>query len=69
MQEEIVVDVSFTSDEVKILRYCLDMAEMASVGKKVRERWFSAVADMKEKLLVAEIQLDAKHAPPPRFSF
>jgi len=69
MQDEITVDVSFTSDEVKILRYCLDMAERAKVGKGVKERWFSAVADMKEKMLVAEIQLDAKHAPPPRFSF
>ena len=69
MQDDITVDVSFTSDEVKILRYCLDMAECAKVGKKIRERWFSAVADMKEKMLVAEIQLDAKHAPPPRFSF
>lgn len=69
MQDEITVDVSFTSDEVKILSYCLVMAERAKVGSKVKKRWFSAVADMKEKMLVAEIQLDAKHAPPPRFSF
>lgn len=51
-------ELPITKDELAILEVCVNYAESAAVGEKIKERFFKAVDSLKTKLLIARIELD-----------
>ena len=42
--------LQFTADEMDVLEFCLELAETAAVGSKIKKRWKAACESLREKI-------------------